>query len=405
MANVVTRIWNHTWLWIDWHGRVSTVILLVVAAGGATLINRALTIWSSVSGVYLWVISGLVFAVFIATFAVAGSKMHPMTTPDKNRGIDVDLIPSKAQSTQQFLEVVNKGKKQMFTAQCRILERRNDPNPTPHILLDLAWWMRPSRKIEIATGESCNLLVAEAGDVKGRDGWVMEWIGVRGFDGNLHDSRFDRGTANLPEYDLEISVFGDASEKPYVAHFTLQPGTSRALEMIRKMEEIWEPAGDGGPQLLLNWDYPPEAKYSGLGITHKILTIENSSKTDDAFDVRLDTISLSETNKISASMRLIKRISAGEHVRPEIILSGKVPEGHQGELEMVYFAGEPLRREFSGIASGQQFVRFPIVLKFKSYSEVRYRAFFEFTDDLESFNPRQQVGFIRREKLAAMQPV
>jgi hypothetical protein len=78
MASLATRIWKHVWLWIDWHGRISTFVLLVVAAGGATLVSRALTIWSSVSGVYLWVISGLVFALLIATMAVAGSKLRPM---------------------------------------------------------------------------------------------------------------------------------------------------------------------------------------------------------------------------------------------------------------------------------------------------------------------------------------
>jgi hypothetical protein len=175
--------------------------------------------------------------------------------------------------------------------------------------------------------------------------------------------------------------------------------------MVRMVEEIWEPDGDGGPKLLLNWDYPPEAAHPGLGITHKIMTIENSNTTD-AFDVRMEQISLGLTSQISASMKCIHRLQGWRKVRADIVLSGKVPEGRQDEFEMVYFAAGPLRREFAGTnKSGAESIRFPIVITFKDYSGTRYRAHFEFTDNLETWDSKQHVAFIRREKLTATRPV
>lgn len=349
------------------------------------------------------------------------AKSHPLwkaafgndQTPNEVLGMDaesttqkrvnVDLTPTQVQAPHQFLTVTNLDRKQTFHAQCRILEQRNDDNPQHRTLLDLGWWNRSEREIILGTGDSCKFLIAEAGDIADKDGWVTEWIKIVGI-GESIESRFPRGSVAPPEYDIEVSIFGDASEKGYTAHFTVKPGTSYTIEIIRKVEEIWEPDGEGGPRILLHWDYPPDVAHGAT--PRKILMIENSNKNEDAFDIRLDEICLGQIRRISASMKHIQRISSGQYARADIVLTGKVPEGHQGELEMVFFAAEPLRREFTGInKDGAQFIRFPMVVTFTDYSKTRYRAHFEFTDNLDGWVPQQQISFIRREKLTATRPV
>jgi hypothetical protein len=135
---------------------------------------------------------------------------------------DVELTPSEGQSPRLFLAVTNNDRKQKFHAQCRILECRNDPNPQPRTLLDLGWWNRSEREIILSTGDSCKLLIAEAGDITDKDGWVTEWIKIVGI-GEYIENRFSRGSATPPEYDVEISIVGDAGDERYVAHFTVKP--------------------------------------------------------------------------------------------------------------------------------------------------------------------------------------
>ena len=69
------QAWDHFWLWVDWHGRLSTIAIFIVACGGATLVNRILSIWSQVSGVYLWVITAMVFVIFLCTLILAGRAL------------------------------------------------------------------------------------------------------------------------------------------------------------------------------------------------------------------------------------------------------------------------------------------------------------------------------------------
>ncbi len=68
--------WDAVWLWIDWHGRITTVVAIIVALGGAVLVNRAASVLGEVHGVYLYVISGLAFAVFLATIVIIGRKVE-----------------------------------------------------------------------------------------------------------------------------------------------------------------------------------------------------------------------------------------------------------------------------------------------------------------------------------------
>src|SRR4051812_12420865 len=71
------QVWNHFWLCIDWHGRIYTVSILILAVVGATLAHQVASIWVQVSGVYLWVITALVFVMFICTLSLAASKLTP----------------------------------------------------------------------------------------------------------------------------------------------------------------------------------------------------------------------------------------------------------------------------------------------------------------------------------------
>jgi len=96
----VRLIWDQLWAWIDWHGRITTVILLLIALSGTALTNRALAIWSPVSGVYLWVITVLVFAVFLCFLVIAGSKLKPQPKVSQaaESSQEIDLEKSVAKS-------------------------------------------------------------------------------------------------------------------------------------------------------------------------------------------------------------------------------------------------------------------------------------------------------------------
>lgn len=71
------HLWDHFWLWVDWHGRLATLALILVSLGGAAIVRWCLAIWSGISGPAVWIISVLVFAVFLCTLALAGSKLRP----------------------------------------------------------------------------------------------------------------------------------------------------------------------------------------------------------------------------------------------------------------------------------------------------------------------------------------
>jgi len=245
MANLVRRVWDHVWLWIDWHGRITTVVLILISLGGTVLVNRALVIWSQVSGVYLWVISLLAFAIFLSTLALAGSKLHPRPDPTPETSthtaaadqlipaVNVQLTPSEGPSDRMLLAVKNLGTKQQFSAQCRLLTRRNDRNKMRLITFDLGWDNRDGREVSLAMGESCNLLIATAKkeqDMERVDLWEFSKLE------SAEWSRWHHGD-KLPEYDLEVTVFGDQCTTPYAEQFTLRAGKA-ALEMFKITEPV-----------------------------------------------------------------------------------------------------------------------------------------------------------------------
>jgi hypothetical protein len=79
--------WKHVVAWIDWHGRVATVAAILISVCGAAIANRIFSIWGQVTGIYLWIVTILVFAIFLCTLSLSGSKLYPM-----KRGQSVTVI-------------------------------------------------------------------------------------------------------------------------------------------------------------------------------------------------------------------------------------------------------------------------------------------------------------------------
>jgi hypothetical protein len=92
------NLWKAVWLWIDWHGRITTVVVILIAAGGAALVNRAVSVWGEVHGVYLVVISSLAFSMFLGTLVLVGRKLEP-------RLIDSESLPPNTTERAQGFEL------------------------------------------------------------------------------------------------------------------------------------------------------------------------------------------------------------------------------------------------------------------------------------------------------------
>jgi len=160
-------------------------------------------------------------------------------SPETEKQTNVQLTPSQGQSERMLLAVQNLGPKQRFRAQCRIMDRRNDPNPPRKVTVNLGWEVEGIKDMTILFHESRNLVIAGAGydPIAG-----IEWMNILGVS-EQPESRWTRGQKeNLPEYDLEIRVFGDKSDRPHVEQFTVRPGIHTALEMF-KLNQLAEKMG------------------------------------------------------------------------------------------------------------------------------------------------------------------
>jgi hypothetical protein len=149
---------------------------------------------------------------------------------------NVELIPSQGQGDRLFLEVHNQDEQQLFNAQCRIVDRRNDPNPKRLLTLDLKWERSVSRELEIRNGERCNLYVAHAGEDRKQE---IEWIEIVGSPESVPSQWTIGNVGPLPEYDVQIIIFGSKKKEPYSQEFTIVAGRESALEMFpRHSREI-----------------------------------------------------------------------------------------------------------------------------------------------------------------------
>jgi hypothetical protein len=176
--------------------------------------------------------------------AESQSTITPPTTPllekspktDEVSIVAVKLTPSEGPGTRMLLAVQNLGPKQRFRAQCRVIDRRNDPNPTRKVVVNLQWEVEGIKDMTILPHESRNLVIAEADHDS-----QIEWMRILGVS-EQPESIWALGQRdNRPEYDLDISVFGDKSDAPHVEQFTLRSGTHSALEMFKRYLAITDP--------------------------------------------------------------------------------------------------------------------------------------------------------------------
>lgn len=153
--------------------------------------------------------------------------------------LKVELTPSSGPSDTMFVSVTNHDKKQRFHATCKLLERRNDPNPLNKQTYDLAWERQSWRVLNLATGEPCNLLIATVEPVPNSQ---MLETKLKGFSGKaLTVKEWSRWggqyVTETPEYDLEITVFGESTS--HTEKFTLQCGGKfSALEMKNLLDRL-----------------------------------------------------------------------------------------------------------------------------------------------------------------------
>jgi hypothetical protein len=157
--------------------------------------------------------------------------------PPRTESLNVQLRPSAGPSNKMLLAVINNGSGQKFHATCRLVARRNDPNKLHERTYDLAWERGLLREVVVVSKESCNLVIAIAENDRSTD---LSEVKLQGFGSGSNDTvassrwhEFEKG--DKPEYDLEISVFGEGDQFPTTELFTLRcGGKSSALEMVRK---------------------------------------------------------------------------------------------------------------------------------------------------------------------------
>jgi hypothetical protein len=94
-------LWKHLITWLDWHGRISALVALIIAFGGAALINRVGAIWGSVHGVYLWIVSLLAFGVFLATFEIV-VRMNRQVPSDSMKAVAVPIAATDPRIVMEF---------------------------------------------------------------------------------------------------------------------------------------------------------------------------------------------------------------------------------------------------------------------------------------------------------------
>lgn len=166
---------------------------------------------------------------FSATSSFPESKSHP---------VDVEFTPWEGQNDKMYLTITNRGPRQSFQAQCRILARRYDPNPPALRTYDLQWEYG-GMTLSLIPGQSGNLLIASAGENRDKG---IEWMKLESAVGSQStESQWVRGSKTLPEYDLDIKIIGHDSDKPQSDRFTVRAGSARALEMFPRHLKITEP--------------------------------------------------------------------------------------------------------------------------------------------------------------------
>jgi hypothetical protein len=165
----------------------------------------------------------------------------PATVSEEYYPVNVGFEPSEGQFEKMYLRITNRSESQLFQAQCRVLARRNDPNPQHRVTYPLNWEVPIGRALRLLKGESGNLLIASVGEDRSS---MMGWMKLESASTiPVPDSRWNlRPDEPLPEYDLEITVLGQQSKNPQTERFTVRPGKACALEMYHPSIAINSPA-------------------------------------------------------------------------------------------------------------------------------------------------------------------
>jgi hypothetical protein len=352
-------------------------MLVLVSLGCATLANRITAIWAQVHGVYLWTVSVLVFAVFLGTLELSGRKLakrHSANVRDEAQGRR-DLLKSLKPAARPLVERV-----ELLARDILAFLRDLGPKASPHGY-DTATWMQ-------VNGPRVEAINKQYFD---RFKPILESLLAEVEAEGITDHGISRGLVE-PQAQNEDRMRSIA-EQLLVARNKLQ-----IKQYEPSSSEVWERAGQGGPYILLNWDYSEDAKkFIGMGIAKKQLVIENSGNVD-AHDVHLRDVSL--TPKITATFRPIARVTPGSKIAIEPILTGAVPDNHQGDFDMAYFAAGDLPNEFEEFTpSGElKAIRFPMVITFKDYGEDYYRARFQCVVDTLTYRDNE-ITYLGRDRL------
>jgi hypothetical protein len=158
--------------------------------------------------------------------------------------VNVEFEPSEGQFSKMYLRVINHGAEQMFEAQCKVIARRNDPNPQHRATFNLKW-ENGSAALRLMPGESRNLLIASADEDRSSMIGTIRLESATAIPSPESSWNLGRGEA-LPEYDVEIIILGQQSNSPKVGDFVVRAGKNRALEMYRRSVNIMSPSDGGG---------------------------------------------------------------------------------------------------------------------------------------------------------------
>jgi hypothetical protein len=163
---------------------------------------------------------------------------HLPSPQEESFPVNVEFLPQQGQSDKMFLAITNRGHKQFFEAQCRVIAVRN----TSHILRTYNLkWESDSAAHELKTGEAGNLWVASADEDRTAN---LEWMKLETSapSHELLRCQWASGAQSLPEFDLDIRVLGRQSNHPQTEYFTLRAGTHHALEMYKRECQILWPS-------------------------------------------------------------------------------------------------------------------------------------------------------------------
>jgi hypothetical protein len=140
----------------------------------------------------------------------------------------------------------------------------------------------------------------------------------------------------------------------------------------------WEPAGHGGPEIVINFKPPSGTTFAGKS---KEMFVENASDTD-AHNVKLQDISIDANDLIIATFPLIPRLRTRTEEQLTCTLRGTVPESKENEFEMVFYAMRDAKPGFVALGEGgRMWMTLPIFITFEDYAGDKYRARFEFHSD------------------------